>query len=135
MSCARFEILARKGANKGDRALRPAPNQYRRQPRGMRQQAGARGPDAHQQFAEALARPALEVTLSTSGWLLRAGRCEKPPPRLAPANAWTAAVCKMRRPRTLQEIDPWHTRRNPPLDRGEHGLRSGHLDLPALPRR
>ena len=86
MSCLRFEIFARKSANKGDKAERLEPNQHQRQRKGLRQQGGALGPDAHERLAGALDRFAFAVTLSTIERLLRARCRETPPHGLEPAD-------------------------------------------------
>ncbi len=85
------------------------------------------------EFQEALGRLRFAATLSTRDGLLRAGTREARTRGLGLLNGRAAALRKMRTPKRLPEIDPWRTLRIQQTDRGEVGMRIGHLDLPGLP--
>ena len=85
------------------------------------------------EFQEALGRLRLEATLSIRGGLLRAGSREARTCAFDLLNGRAAALRRMPTPKGLPEIDCWRTLRIQQTDRGEVGMRIGHLDLPGLP--
>ena len=85
------------------------------------------------EFQEALGRLRFEATLSIREGLLRAGSREARTCGLDLLDGRAAALRKMRTPECLPEIDPWRTLRIQQADRGEVGMRIGHLDLLGLP--
>ena len=84
------------------------------------------------EFQEALGRLRFAATLSTRDGLLRAGTREARTRGLGLVNVRAAALREMRTPKCLPEIDPWRTLRIQQTDRGEVGMRIGHLDLLGL---
>ena len=86
------------------------------------------------EFQAALVRFGFAATLSISDGLLRACSREARTGGLGLKNSREAAPRRIRAPKCLPEIDPWHTRRIQQIDRGEIGRRIGHLDLLGLPR-
>jgi len=114
-----------------DQAMAQAFNDHQRQNKGLGQ---ALGPRAAPALASALEALDYRVELARSDWRLMAGQ----PGTLALAsellNGWAQAVAELGQIST-REIERWQARRISQLEQGELGLRVGHLDLLALPRR
>jgi hypothetical protein len=115
-----------------DEAMRKAFNQHQRQPKGIGERP-ALGPDAVRALAERLSAD-FEVELAPSDWLLPAGSEEAGSLGIELLDGWAEVAQEICASTRQADRSAWHAERRQAIERGQLGLRVGHLDLLALPR-